>query len=92
MCESKSHYVGSTRTKRLLSAPPNDQRKTLLMCQRAAQRPHPDHLTLIHRQVSFELAAFDRLKDWQRHYERTEGRTITNSEVMCRLILNNAAP
>jgi hypothetical protein len=53
---------------------------------------HPDRLTLVHRQVSFELAAFDRLKDWQRYFERVEGRRITNSEVLCRLILNNAAP
>jgi hypothetical protein len=53
---------------------------------------HPDRLALVHRQVSFELAAFDLLKQWQRHYERIEGRRITNSEVMCRLILSNAAP
>lgn len=58
----------------------------------AAQRLHTDQLTLVHRQVSFELSAFDRLKEWQRHLERVEGRRITNSEVMCRLILNNAAP
>jgi len=56
------------------------------------RQPRPDHLTLVHRQVSFELAAFDLLKEWQRHYERIEGRGITNSEVMCRLILNNASP
>ena len=49
-------------------------------------------LTLIHRQVSFELAAFDRLKLWQRHLEGIEGHRITNSEVMCRLILTNDAP
>lgn len=58
----------------------------------AAERLHLDRLTLIHRQVSFELAAFDLLKDWQRHYERTEGRQITNSEVLSRLILNNPPP
>lgn len=53
---------------------------------------HPDQLTLVHRQVSFELAAFDRLKEWQRHYEQAERRRVTNSEVMSRLILNNAPP
>jgi hypothetical protein len=58
----------------------------------AAKRLHSDQLTLIHRQVSFELAAFDLLKHWQRHYQRTEERRITNSEVLCRLILNNPPP
>jgi hypothetical protein len=62
------------------------------MRDRAAQRPQLDQLILVHRQVSFELAAFDLLKDWQRHYERVEGRRITNSEVVSRLILNNPTP
>jgi hypothetical protein len=62
------------------------------MKDKAAQRSRSDQLTLVHRQVSFELAAFDLLKVWQRHYERIEQRRITNSEVMSRLLLNNAAP
>lgn len=45
--------------------------------------------TLIFRQVSFTLAAFDRLKDHQRYLERTEGRRVTNSEALDRLILSH---
>lgn len=45
--------------------------------------------TLIFRQVSFTLAAFDRLKEHQRHLERTEGRRVTNSEALDRLILSH---
>ena len=48
--------------------------------------------TLIFRQVSFSLAAFDRLKDHHRHLERTEGRAFTNGEVLDRLILANPKP
>lgn len=48
--------------------------------------------TLIFRQVSFTLAAFDRLKDHQRYIERTEGHTLTNGEVLDRLILANPKP
>lgn len=43
--------------------------------------------TLIFRQVSFTAPAFDRLKDYQRHLERIEGRRVTNSEALDRLIL-----
>lgn len=53
----------------------------------APQRPF-----LIYRQASFSLAAFDRLKDWQRHWETTEGRRVTNSEALDRLILTNRQP
>jgi len=49
----------------------------------------PGNPPLIHRQVSFTLAAFDRLKDYQRHLERTEGRRMTNSEALSRLILSH---
>lgn len=42
---------------------------------------------LIFRQVSFTAPAFDRLKDYQRHLERIEGRRLTNSEALDRLIL-----
>ena len=45
--------------------------------------------TLIFRQVSFRLAAFDRLKEYQRHLERTEGRRVSNSEAIDRLILSH---
>lgn len=47
---------------------------------------------LIFRQVSFTLPAFDRLKDYQRHLECTEGRRLTNGEVLDRLILANPRP
>jgi hypothetical protein len=52
-------------------------------------KPSGSALTLIHRQVSFRLAAFDRLKDYQRGLERTEGRPVTNSEALDRLILSH---
>jgi len=45
--------------------------------------------TLIYRQVSFTLAAFDHLKEYQRHLERTECRRLTNSEALDRLILSH---
>lgn len=48
--------------------------------------------TLIYRQVSFSLPAFDRLKDYQRHFEFAEGRKLTNGEVLDRLILNTPVP
>lgn len=50
----------------------------------AAQRP------LIFRQVTFSLAAFDKLKHCQRTLEAAHGRQLSNSEVLDRLIL--AAP
>lgn len=50
-----------------------------------------DASTLIYRQVSFTLAAFDHLKEYQRHLERTEGRRVTNSEALGRLILSHLA-
>lgn len=52
----------------------------------------PARPVLVYRQVSFTLAAFDRLKDWQRHIERTEGRRVTNSEALNRLILATQSP
>lgn len=47
---------------------------------------------LIYRQVSFTLPAFDRLKTYQQHFETTEGRRMTNSEVLDRLILSCTPP
>ena len=47
---------------------------------------------LIFRQVAFTLPAFDRLKDYQRHFACTEGRRLTNGEVLDRLILANPQP
>lgn len=44
---------------------------------------------LIHRQVSFRLSTFDRLKDYQRSLERTSGRQLCNSELLERLILSH---
>jgi hypothetical protein len=52
----------------------------------------PPDVELIWRQVPFSRPAFDRLKDWQRHLERKEGRRLTNGEVLDRLILANPAP
>lgn len=52
----------------------------------------PPLLPLVHRQVTFTVAAFDRLKDWQRHLERTEQRSFTNGEVLDRIILAAALP
>ncbi len=49
--------------------------------------PIDESTPVIYRQVSFSLAAFDHLKDWQRHIERAEGRRLTNGEVLDRLIL-----
>lgn len=46
---------------------------------------------LIFRQVSFTVPAFDRLKNYQRQLERSEGRRMTNSEALDRLILASGA-
>lgn len=43
---------------------------------------------LVYRHVSFEQAAFDRLKEYQRRLEEAEGRRITNGEVLSRLLLD----
>ncbi len=53
----------------------------------APQRP-----ALVYRQAAFTVPAFDRLKDWQRHLERIEGRRVTNNEALDRLILAFPAP
>lgn len=47
---------------------------------------------LVYRQITFTVQAFDRLKDWQRHWEQAEGRRVTNSEALGRLLLASAAP
>lgn len=54
--------------------------------------PVPFPAKVIYREVSFGIAAFDRLKHWQRHLERKEGRRMTNGEVLDRLILAVPAP
>jgi len=54
--------------------------------------PTPPPATVIYRQVAIGLAAFDRLKHWQRHIEWKEGRRLTNGEVLDRLILALPAP
>lgn len=46
---------------------------------------------LIFRQVSFTVPAFDRLKNYQRQLERSEGRRMTNSEALDLLILADGA-
>lgn len=51
-----------------------------------------DRFRLVYRQVSFDLPAFDKLKDWQRQYSRTEGRNITNSEALSRILADYPAP
>jgi hypothetical protein len=57
--------------------------------RRAAPHQTPP---VIFRQVSFSLRAFNLLKAWQRHLERSEGRALTNSEMLDRLILTNPLP
>lgn len=52
----------------------------------------PKGIHLIYRQVSFSLETFDRLKDWQRHWERTEGCHLDNSRAVERLILMSPLP
>ena len=47
---------------------------------------------LVWRQVSLSMAAFDRLKEWQRQLERVERRRLTNGEVLDRLILAHPQP
>jgi len=48
--------------------------------------------TVIYREFSIGLDAFDRLKYWQRYLEREEDRRLTNGEVIDRLILAVPAP
>lgn len=54
--------------------------------------PVPLPSKVIYREVALGVDAFDRLKHWQRHLERTEGRRLTNGEVLDRLILAVPAP
>lgn len=62
------------------------------MSERTATPTQTDRPVLIYRQLSIELAAFDLLKRWQRRWERTTGKHLSNSEVVNRLILNNPEP
>jgi len=48
--------------------------------------------TVVYREFSIGLDAFDRLKHWQRFLEREEDRRLTNGEVIDRLILAVPAP
>lgn len=48
--------------------------------------------TRVHRQVTFDLATFDHLKNWQRHLSAAHGRHLTNSEALRALILAHPAP
>jgi len=56
--------------------------------------PNPVSLpeTVVYREFSIGLDAFDRLKHWQRYLERKEDRRLTNGEVIDRLILAVPAP
>jgi len=56
--------------------------------------PNPVSLpeTVVYREFSIGLDAFDRLKHWQRYLEREEERRLTNGEVIDRLILAVPAP
>jgi len=47
---------------------------------------------VVYRHVSFSVEAFDRLKDWQRYWEATEGRRYSNGMILDRLILSNSHP
>jgi hypothetical protein len=62
------------------------------ICSSSDSPPARTRQTLVHRQVSFELAAFDLLKAWQRRLQAVHGRVFTNSEVLSRLILSNPWP
>lgn len=59
------------------------------MSTEAAPQPRP---VLVHRQLSLTLPAFDVLKAWQRHWETSDGRRVTNSEALSRLILSAPLP
>lgn len=48
-----------------------------------------ERASYIYRNVSFECAAFDKLKEYQRKLEAAEGRTMTNGEALSRFILNS---
>lgn len=54
--------------------------------------PVPYPVKVVYREVALGVDAFDRLKQWQRHLERQEGRRITNGEMLDRLILAHPAP
>lgn len=43
----------------------------------------------VFRQVAFTVEEFDRLKDFQRALMQAEGRQVSNSEAIGRLILAN---
>ena len=47
---------------------------------------------VIYREVTLSLQAFNRLKDWQRFLEATEGERMTNGELIDRLILAYPMP
>ena len=47
---------------------------------------------LVWRQVPFSVEAFDLLKDWQRYWERSEARRVSNGEALDRIILAQPAP
>ena len=47
---------------------------------------------VVYRQVTFSIEAFDRLKDWQRHWQSLEGRRVTNGVALDRLILAASNP
>lgn len=55
-------------------------------CKTAARVP------FVYRHVSFERAAFDKLKEYQRKLQAAEGRTVTNGEALSRLILSSPLP
>lgn len=50
----------------------------------------PQRPVLVYRHITLSLAAFARLKAWQRRLELAEDRRLTNGEVLDALIL--AAP
>ena len=54
--------------------------------------PVPKPETVVYREVSFSVDAFNRLKHWQRYLARREGRHLTNGETLDRLILALPAP
>lgn len=48
--------------------------------------------TLVYRQVTLTVPAFDRLKDWQRRLQQDHKRPFTNGEVLDHLLLAAKPP
>jgi hypothetical protein len=54
--------------------------------------PTPKPTTVVYRELSFSVEAFNRFKHWQRYLSRKERRHLTNGETLDRLIHAIPAP